>query len=272
MALASERPRFDTRPWQARPSPDSRTLGSRPTVGADFHARTLGAGAARAWWPIRSSKPAGRSSPPLGWFDSIAAPWLEIKDSCPIGALAWCDLDSKRVPNMSRASAIVPGHAWLPSPSPATSTASSASAARRGMRGTGCLTGARCRSTQARRPVLVPAQPRRGLRPPAAVADGEEAAPARDPRRRGDAEGHQHRHLGDQAADAHRRARAREAGRGLLQADGLGLAGSGGEEDGRERDTGARIDQALEGQVARQVHEPQTPALRHVIDSRPRAA
>jgi hypothetical protein len=26
----------------------------------------------------RSSKPAGRSSPPLGWFDSIAAPWEEV--------------------------------------------------------------------------------------------------------------------------------------------------------------------------------------------------
>ena len=41
---------------------------------------------------------------------------------------------------------------------------------------------------------------------------------------------------------------------------------------GRERDTGARIDKALEGQVARQAHEPKTPALRHVIDSRPPAA
>ena len=33
-----------------------------------------GGGVARAWWPIRSSKPAGRSSPPLGRFDSFAAP------------------------------------------------------------------------------------------------------------------------------------------------------------------------------------------------------
>jgi transposase len=41
---------------------------------------------------------------------------------------------------------------------------------------------------------------------------------------------------------------------------------------GRERDTGARMNQALKGQVARQAHEPQTPALRHVIDSRPPAA
>ena len=41
------------------------------------------------------------------------------------------------------------------------------------------------------------------------------------------------------------------------------------EEGGRERDSGARIDQALEGQVARQARELQTPALRHVIGSRP---
>ena len=33
----------------------------------------LGRGAAGVWWPIRSSKPAGRGNPPLGWFDSIAA-------------------------------------------------------------------------------------------------------------------------------------------------------------------------------------------------------
>ena len=92
-------------------------------------------------------------------------------------------------------------------------------------------------------PVLVPAHPRRGLRPPAALADRQEAAPARDPRRRADAQGHQHRHLGDPAEDAPSRARARPTGRGLLQADGLRLASSSAEEGGRERDTGARIDQ-----------------------------
>jgi hypothetical protein len=95
----------------------------------------------------------------------------------------------------------------------------------------------------------------RGLRPRAAVADGQEAAPARDPRRRPDAEGQADVNLGDAPADAHGRARARPAGRGLLQGDGLRPAGDG-EESGRERDTGALIDQALEGQVARQVHEP----------------
>jgi transposase len=85
---------------------------------------------------------------------------------------------------------------------------------------------------QARRAVLVAAQPGRGLRPPAAVADREEAAPAGDPRRRTDADGHQHRDLGDQAEDAPGRARARPAGRGLLQADGPRLAGDSGAEVG----------------------------------------
>src|SRR3954452_9290542 len=39
----------------------------------------LGRGAVGVWWPIRSSKPAGRGSPPLGWFDSIAAPWAGLR-------------------------------------------------------------------------------------------------------------------------------------------------------------------------------------------------
>jgi hypothetical protein len=44
---------------------------------------------------IRSSKPAGRGSPSLGWFDSIAAPWREMpaerfvargrRGACPTG-------------------------------------------------------------------------------------------------------------------------------------------------------------------------------------------
>ena len=38
---------------------------------------------------------------------------------------------------------------------------------------------------------------------------------------------------------------------------------------GRERDSGARITKALEGQVARQAGRAPTPALRHVIGSRP---
>ena len=118
---------------------------------------------------------------------------------------------------------------------------------------------------QARGAVLVAALARRGLRPRAALADGQEAAPARDPRRRPDAQGHADRDLGDPPADAHRRARARPAGRGLLQANGPRLAsriagegeGSRARGGGRERDTGARIDQALKGQVARQAKAPE---------------
>jgi transposase len=72
----------------------------------------------------------------------------------------------------------------------------------------------------------------------------QEAAAARDPRRRPDAQGHQRRAVRDAPADAQGRARARSTGRGLLQADGLRPASSGSEEEGgRERDTGARIDQ-----------------------------
>ena len=37
----------------------------------------IGGGAARAWWPIQSSKLAGPGSPRLGRFDSFAASWLD---------------------------------------------------------------------------------------------------------------------------------------------------------------------------------------------------
>jgi transposase len=83
--------------------------------------------------------------------------------------------------------------------------------------------------------------PRGGLRLPAAVAHSEEAPPARDPRRRADPEGHEHGDLGDEAEDAHRGARAREPGRGRLQAHRRRLAEDPGEREGRRRDTGARI-------------------------------
>ena len=73
-------------------------------------------------------------------------------------------------------------------------------------------------------PVLVSALPRRGLRPPAAVADRQEAPVARDHRRRPDAEGQADRRLGHPRADAPSRARARPAGRGLLHANGPRLA------------------------------------------------
>src|SRR5271169_296679 len=118
-------------------------------------------------------------------------------------------------------------------------------------------------------PVLVFAHPRRGLRPPAAIADRQEAQAARDPRRGPDAEGHADRRMGHQAGDARGRAQARRAGRGLLRADGPRLAGSRAEEDGRERDTGARITKALEGQGRATDHEALTSALRLVLYSRP---
>jgi transposase len=138
----------------------------------------------------------------------------------------------------------------------------------------------RRRGAQAREPVLVPAHPRRGLRAPAAVADHQEAAPARDHRRRPDAEGQAQRPVRHPRADAHGRARTRSAGRGLLQADGLRLAGGQAAEGqasrarggGRERDTGAAHNKALEGRRRAADHEPLTSALRHVIASRPPAA
>jgi transposase len=110
----------------------------------------------------------------------------------------------------------------------------------------------------AARKLATPAHARRGLRPPATVADRQEAAARRDHRRRPDAAGQAHRRLGHARADAPRRARARQAGRGLLHANGLGLAGSqtGASHrrqpgaGGRERDTGART-KALEGATSR---------------------
>jgi transposase len=95
---------------------------------------------------------------------------------------------------------------------------------------------------QARLPVLVPAHPFRGLRLPATVLDRQETAAARDPRRRADAQGRLHRDLRDPPEDARRRARARGAGRVRLQAVGRRVAADAGrEEQGRRRDTGARI-------------------------------
>jgi transposase len=102
---------------------------------------------------------------------------------------------------------------------------------------------------QARGPVLVHAQAPRGLCPPATVADQEEAAPARAHRRRTEVRQDGPRGLEQQPGDPSGRAPARRAGRGLLQADGHRPAGrSSSTKSGRERDSGARIDQALEGQ------------------------
>src|SRR3954466_8197809 len=54
----------------------------KPYPGRDRS--SIARGAAGVWWPIRSSKPAGRSSPPVGWFDSIAAPSLLGPDLAPV--------------------------------------------------------------------------------------------------------------------------------------------------------------------------------------------
>ena len=84
--------------------------------------------------------------------------------------------------------------------------------------------------------------PRRGLRPPATLADQEEAAPARAHRRRPEIRQDRPRGLEHQPGDPPGRARARRAGRGLLQAAGHRPTGrSTGEKSGRERDTGARM-------------------------------
>jgi transposase len=112
------------------------------------------------------------------------------------------------------------------------------------------------RGTQARLPVLVHAHPRRGLRLRPAVADQEEAPPARAHRRRPALPGRPHR-LVDKRRDASRRARARPTGGVRLPAHRRRLA----IDEGRERDTGTRITKALEGQPARQGIGPKPCAL-----------
>jgi hypothetical protein len=62
-------------------------------------------------------------------------------------------------------------------------------------------------------------------------------------------QGQADRRLGDPAADAQGRARARPAGGGLLPADGLRLARNS-EEGGRQRDSGARIVRPSKGSRA----------------------
>jgi hypothetical protein len=127
----------------------------------------------------------------------------------------------------------------------------------------------RRRRTQARRPVLVPAHPPPAIRPPAAVADRQENATARDPRRRPE------RRASGPAPMLPARRCAKPSGRSHWQPRRPTCAWSATgrpppqQESGRERDTGARITQALEAQVARQA-QPQTPALRHVIGPRPK--
>src|SRR5215217_2085224 len=96
------------------------------------------------------------------------------------------------------------------------------------------------RGAQARGPVLVPLDAGGGLRLRAAVLDGQEAPPARDPRRLKGAQGHLHRDLRHPPEDARGGKGAGVAGRGRLPTERPRLARSA-DEEGRRRDTGARI-------------------------------
>ena len=103
-------------------------------------------------------------------------------------------------------------------------------------------------TAQTRRPVLVHAHTLRGLRPSAARADQEEAARARADRRRQAADEGRRRDLVNEPRDPRRRTRAHTPGRGVLQADGhRPTSRTAIQKSGRERDTGARINQALKG-------------------------
>ena len=72
-----------------RSTPASRarsSTGSASREPRDQRPIRIGPGAARAWWPIQSSKLAGPGSPRLGRFDSFAASWLEMEG---FGLLLW---------------------------------------------------------------------------------------------------------------------------------------------------------------------------------------
>ena len=104
---------------------------------------------------------------------------------------------------------------------------------------------------EARDPVPVHAQTLRGLRAPAARADQEEAPRARADRRREAAHEGRRRDLVNEPRDPRRRTGDDRAGGDLLQADRHRPASrQAGEKSGRERDTGARINQALKGAIA----------------------
>ena len=126
----------------------------------------------------------------------------------------------------------------------------------------------RRRRAQARVPVLVPALARRGLRLRPALADRQEDAPPRARRRR-PAPARRPRRLVAQrtrcatpnATSPHRPSTPTRtpSPTGKPPAD----------QGGRERDTGARIKTALEGQSRAADHKPLTSALRYVSHSRP---
>lgn len=94
---------------------------------------------------------------------------------------------------------------------------------------------------QTHRPVLVHAQARRGLRPPAPRADQQKAPPARADRRRSRTHQAGGRDLVNQPGDPARRTRPRRTSRSVLQADGHRPTSRTIGKSGRERDTGARI-------------------------------
>jgi transposase len=135
----------------------------------------------------------------------------------------------------------------------------------------GPLQGDRRDRPQARGPVLVHAHPRPGLRPPAALPDPQEAPPPGDHRRRTQIHPPRRRNLVHQRPHARGRTRARPPSRDVLQADGpRPTSWSPGEESGRERDTGARIDLVTQTRTSRAAdHKLLTSALRYVISSRP---
>ena len=129
----------------------------------------------------------------------------------------------------------------------------------------------RRRGPQAGLPVLVSADPRRGLRPRPAVADQEEtAAPGTDRRR---AEGpRQDQHLVDQRCHAPGRTRLGRTSRAGLRTHRCRLASRRSSKGRRERDTGARITKTLQGPSRAADHKPLTSALRYVNRPRPPAA
>ena len=116
--------------------------------------------------------------------------------------------------------------------------------------------------------VLGDALARAGLRVRAAVDDGPKDPAPGDHRRR-PAPAEQPRRLGRRQRDARSRTRPRPPSRTRLRADHPRPPGRRRDQGGRERDTGARITNALEGQSRAADHKPLTSALRYVSHSRP---
>ena len=124
------------------------------------------------------------------------------------------------------------------------------------------------RRPQTRVHVLGDALARTGLRVRATVDDSQKDPPPGDHRRRA-APTRQPRRLGRRQSDARSRTRPRPPSRTRLRADHPRPPGRRPDQGGRERDTGARITTALEGQSRAADHKPLTSALRYVSHSRP---